>query len=1015
MGGKNQTTTQAQTNTPAGLSQLQDIWGRVQQVASQPYTPYGGQMVADLSPTQQAGIAGITNAQGSAQPYFNQAASYATQGASAIDPNAIARYQSPYTQQVVDATRANFDQDNARQQSQLLGNSAARGALGSRTGLNQAELARQQRMAQDPVIANLYASGYDKAIAAAQQDRAAAAQGAYTFGALAPSVQNAQISGAQAQIGAGGLEQGTDQAKLSAAYQQYLQQLAFPYQQAGFLASAGLPAVTSMGGSSTGQTTTPGPNPWVQAAGLGLSAASLFSDKRIKKNKREIGKTFDGQSIYSFTYGNDPHTHIGLMAQDVEKRHPEAVGEVGGIKTVNYETATDDAAERGRFASGGPVGFSDVATYVPKFTFQPIPSPYASAPHLSMSAANPMQSTVPSASQVAGGLSGMKNIASYFMPQAQGGNYDLNASGGGFTGPDGRLIGGVKRGGRITGRDRHARFAETVHAIRQTLRRGGAVRGYDSGGAVDVAPDYAPTFGGRWAAVNDALLPGANGEGAAFDPQGANAMGPAAMAPAAVPMPMARPAEAPTGPMTNTALPPIMAQGGPDATIDTMAYGDMRPSPYAPTAAAAPAQPAPATPLSAAPALNMGGWNPLSLSDDARMGLVAAGLGVAASKSPFALSAIGEGGLQGVKNYNDLTNKRRDAEAEARKLAQQASQFAQNLGLHRDQLAETKRQHDLLADRENNKLIGTNDEGFPVYVDARTGKERVGTTKIQGKTPPGYVRNGDGTMSPVKGGPADPEQLAAVTKAKATGGTLPDDTADFLAERILAGDSKALTNLGRGAQGAENIIKVQTLAARKATERGMNPSDILAKVAEQSGLTASQRTFGNNVARMAVNSTEAEGAIDLGRKASGDVPRTNWVPVNKAIQAYQSGTSDPKLAAFAAANLAIINTYSRAISPTGTPTVHDKEHAERLLSTATGPDAYNAVLDQMKKEIDIAHAAPTKAKEEMERIRKSGRGEPSSSAAPGSTPKVGDRKQFKDPKTGNAVWGVFDGTTWKPE
>jgi hypothetical protein len=144
------------------------------------------------------------------------------------------------------------------------------------------------------------------------------------------------------------------------------------------------------------------------------------------------------------------------------------------------------------------------------------------------------------------------------------------------------------------------------------------------------------------------------------------------------------------------------------------------------------------------------------------------------------------------------------------------------------------------------------------------------------------------------------------------------------------------------------------------------------------------------------------------------------VPVSKAIQAFQSGTSDPKLAAFGAANLAIINTYSRAISPTGTPTVHDKEHAERLLSTAMGEPAYLAVLDQMKKEIDIAHAAPTKAKEEMERIRK-GVNAPAGGAAPAATPpsgpgaimprtpRVGERFQFKQ------GWGTWDGKSWVPE
>jgi hypothetical protein len=283
MGGKNQTTTQSQTNTPAGLAQLQDIWGRVQQVASQPYTPYGGQMVAGLSPTQQAGIAGVTNAQGAAQPYFDQASDYARTGAAQIDPANIQRYMSPYTQNVIDATRANFQQDNAIGQQQVVGNAAAKGALGGdRVGVAQAELRRQQKLAQDPVIAGMYSGAYDKALGAAQQDRAASAQGAYTFGALAPSVQNAKISGSQAQIGAGGLEQGTNQAGLTAEYNKYLQQLAFPYQQAGFMASAGLPAVTAMGGTSNGTATTPGPSPWGQVAGLGLTAASMFSDKNVE-------------------------------------------------------------------------------------------------------------------------------------------------------------------------------------------------------------------------------------------------------------------------------------------------------------------------------------------------------------------------------------------------------------------------------------------------------------------------------------------------------------------------------------------------------------------------------------------------------------------------------------------------------------------------------------------------------------------------------------------------------------
>jgi hypothetical protein len=78
-----------------------------------------------------------------------------------------------------------------------------------------------------------------------------------------------------------------------------------------------------------------------------------WSDKRLKEDIEEVGKTFDGQPIYSFKYKGDDKTQIGLMAQDVEKKHPEAVGLAGGYKTVDYAKATEEAAERGKFYLGG--------------------------------------------------------------------------------------------------------------------------------------------------------------------------------------------------------------------------------------------------------------------------------------------------------------------------------------------------------------------------------------------------------------------------------------------------------------------------------------------------------------------------------------------------------------------------------------------------------------------------------------------------------------------------------------
>lgn len=75
----------------------------------------------------------------------------------------------------------------------------------------------------------------------------------------------------------------------------------------------------------------------------GLGLLSLLSDKRAKTNIKPVGMLNDGQKVYKFRYKGAPQTHIGLLAQEVEKREPDAVSEVGGLKRVDYDAATRGA------------------------------------------------------------------------------------------------------------------------------------------------------------------------------------------------------------------------------------------------------------------------------------------------------------------------------------------------------------------------------------------------------------------------------------------------------------------------------------------------------------------------------------------------------------------------------------------------------------------------------------------------------------------------------------------------
>ena len=117
---------------------------------------------------------------------------------------------------------------------------------------------------------------------------------------------------------------------------------------------------TSGSGTSTGYSQyTPPSNTFASLLGTGLGLAGsayAASDKRLKTNIKPVGKLNDGQTVYSYRFRGEPRTEIGLLAQEVEKRRPDAVAtNPSGYKMVDYARATRAAGSRRRqrMAPGG--------------------------------------------------------------------------------------------------------------------------------------------------------------------------------------------------------------------------------------------------------------------------------------------------------------------------------------------------------------------------------------------------------------------------------------------------------------------------------------------------------------------------------------------------------------------------------------------------------------------------------------------------------------------------------------
>lgn len=916
MGNKNTQTKTNSTSTvgadPQAAAYYRQLLDRVQGVSNTPYQAYTGELVAPLSATQNQGIGQIQQGANWGAPYFQQAAGLASAASQPITAADIQRYASPHTQSVVDATQAQFDRANAVQQAQAKGNSIARGALGgNRRGVEIGQIAQAQNIAQAPVIAGLYDKGYQQAVQTAVGQQNAQLQGAYGLSGVANTGQAAGIAGGNALIGAGGVEQANQQALNNALYQQYMQAQGYPYQQLQWAAGLSTGLGSSLGSTTTGQTTTtpPTPSPWAQAAGLGLTAASLF----MKDGGAVMHRAQGGVMPWSEGKGWIPE--VGVTGKP-----PQASSAPSHQNTGSSQS--NDTNKLVQQALGLAAGFR--------------------------SPGSPLDLAAP-------GVAG-------FSPAPVG---STMASG---WGADDSMFRGVyAAGGAVPGFARGGmpfdeRFGINIGDI--PMFPEGEVRNLDD----------------RFAPVREAIA------GGTFDPQGGNYT---KFDTAPAMMPKARPEEAPP-------RAPVMAEGGEeDADVGSQGVAPAGASAFAP-------EPnydqrygnfGMKSPKREEPGRNFLGME--KASSNAKNALLTAGLAMLATKSPFAGVGIGEGGLAGVGAFNAGEAAQQKAIKDDQAARMQAQKIADDLALRRETLMETKRKN-------------------------------LATENAPEKTPFGWKRKPDGT---VEVDPGYVKGTGEIAKSKATSASMDEETAEFLADRVAAGDVKALVGLGRGAQGAENLAKINGIVARKAKE-GLPISDaartILANAAQQQGLIAAERRLATVTANLSVYGRTAFNATDISEELSDKVPRTQWVPVNKALNAYRTQTGDPDIVAFGASINTLVNEYARAIGG-GHGTVADKEHAREMLNAAQTKEQFKAVINVMRREILAEEKALPEARKHMqgtynpranEQHRSvSDRQSPSGAgvAAPpeAGIPPVEKRVKGTIYTNPNGVKGEWTGTGWK--
>jgi hypothetical protein len=251
----------ATTQTAEVPEYLQDLYTEASrrglEASDIPFQPYTGEMVAGFTPDQMQAMQATRGLFGQAMgldPRSNLAAlarqgTPTVQAASLLDTD-IARYQDPFTEQVLEPALADIQRRQDMQQQRAQDRAIRAGAFGgSRSALIESEATRPFAEEAAQTIAGLRSAGFGQALGMAERDaarRQQAALGQANLELRARQQQAGLLGGELGEqyrtlgllSGIGGQQQALEQARLQAQRAEFERELGFPAYQLGLLNTA---------------------------------------------------------------------------------------------------------------------------------------------------------------------------------------------------------------------------------------------------------------------------------------------------------------------------------------------------------------------------------------------------------------------------------------------------------------------------------------------------------------------------------------------------------------------------------------------------------------------------------------------------------------------------------------------------------------------------------------------------------------------------------------------------------
>lgn len=123
------------------------------------------------------------------------------------------------------------------------------------------------------------------------------------------------------------------------------------------------------------------------------------------------------------------------------------------------------------------------------------------------------------------------------------------------------------------------------------------------------------------------------------------------------------------------------------------------------------------------------------------------------------------------------------------------------------------------------------------------------------------------------------------------------------------------------------------------------------------GATATARTAGTTATNMEIAGDEARAMITVARQYADTVDAGRFKSLNQLENYARENSGDVPIVQLKASLNSLVNSYARAISPKGVPTVSDKQHARETIDAALSKGQLSGVFDVMDQEMNAAHKA----------------------------------------------------------